>query len=94
MLKLAGLILGVFFSAVVSAVANQHVQIMADEPISIVPGPDGRDVIPVVQTIDGVVTTYYYTIIGEQTIVGGDESTTIDDGKCARVRGRGVAVMH
>ncbi|KAL7309690.1 hypothetical protein PS15m_010541 [Mucor circinelloides] len=79
MLKLASLIiLGVFFSAVVSAVANEHVQILADEPISIVPGPDGHDVIPVVQTVDGVVTTFYYTIIGQQTIVDGGESRSID----------------
>ncbi|CAO3655416.1 unnamed protein product [Mucor fragilis] len=80
MLTLASLILGVFFSAVVSAVANEQVHIMADdEPVSIVSGPDGHSVIPVVQTVDGVVTTYYYTIIAEQTIVSGDESTDIDD---------------
>lgn len=86
MLTLASLILGVFFSAVVSAVANEQVHIMADdEPVSIVSGPDGHSVIPVVQTVDGVVTTYYYTIIAEQTIVSGDESTDIDDGKCMSV---------
>ncbi|KAL9538813.1 hypothetical protein MBANPS3_010656 [Mucor bainieri] len=78
MLQFVCLILGIFLSTVVSAVANEHVQILADEEISIVPGPDGRNVIPVVQTIDGIVTTYYYTIIGEQTIVNGEESTTID----------------
>ncbi|KAF1801919.1 hypothetical protein V8B55DRAFT_1351436 [Mucor lusitanicus] len=78
MLKFASLILGVFFSAVVSAVANENVQILAEESISIIPGPDGRNVIPVVQTIDGTITTFYYTIIGEQTIVNGEQSTTLD----------------
>lgn len=91
MLKFASLILGVFFSAVVSAVANENVQILAEESISIIPGPDGRNVIPVVQTIDGTITTFYYTIIGEQTIVNGEQSTTLDGGKSLKLDAKGGA---
>ncbi|KAI8640615.1 hypothetical protein BD408DRAFT_403959 [Parasitella parasitica] len=78
MFRFSSLIASLLFAVAASVVANEDVSVLGDEEVSETSEVYGNNVIPVVQTIDGIATTVYYTIIEEQTIIEGDESSIID----------------
>ena len=79
MFKFSSLVVAIFLTVVVSAVANKGVYVRSDEEVSIISKASDEGVIPVVQTVHGVANTLFYTIIDEQTIANNDQSLLINE---------------